>query len=75
MTSGTVEGTTPSDVKSGKKRLLPVDEAATYLGLSPRTLYNGSSRKAKEPFPVKPKRIGTKLLWDIRDLDAYIDSL
>ncbi|MCE5335255.1 MAG: helix-turn-helix domain-containing protein [Desulfobacteraceae bacterium] len=60
---------------TGKRRLLPIEEAAAYLGLSPRTLYNGCGRRSKTPFPVRPKRIGRKLLWDVRDLDAYIDSL
>lgn len=40
------------------KRLLTTAEAAAYLGLGPRTLYNGSGRRAKTPLPVKPKRIG-----------------
>lgn len=57
------------------KRLLTTEEAAAYLGLAPRTLYNGSGPQSKTPFPVQPKRIGRKLLWDIRELDTHIDSL
>jgi len=60
---------------SPEKRLLNIREAASYLGIAPQTLYNGSGRKSKDPFPVKPKRIGRKLLWDVRELDVYIDSL
>ena len=58
-----------------KKRLLSVDEAALYLGLSPRTIYNQVCRKATKPFPIKPKRVGKLVKFDIQDLDRYIDSL
>ena len=57
------------------KRLLSVEEAATYLGLSPRTIYNGTGLKSKTPFAVKAKRYGKKVLFDIRDLDRFCDSL
>lgn len=57
------------------KRFLSTDEAAAYLGLASRTIYNASGRQAKKPFPVQPKRFGRKLLWDIRQLEAYMESL
>jgi predicted DNA-binding transcriptional regulator AlpA len=57
------------------KRLFSVKEAATYLGLSPRTIYNGVSPKSKNPFRVKPKRYGKKVLFEKRDLDKFCDSL
>lgn len=57
------------------KRLLSVSETAQYLGLSPRTLYNAVARKSKNPFPVKPKRIGKLVKFDIKDLEIYIESL
>lgn len=57
------------------RRMLSTREAAAYLGLAPRTLWNGSGRKAANPFPIKPKRWGKKLLWDIRDLDKFADGL
>lgn len=57
------------------KRLLTVREAAQYLGISPQTLYNGVCPKSKRPFPVKPKRVGKAVRFDIRDLDKFIDSL
>lgn len=57
------------------KRLLSVEETAKYLGLSPRTIYNGVCRRAKKRFPVKPKRVGKLVKFDIRDLDIYIESL
>jgi len=57
------------------KRMLSVEEAAVYLGLSPRTIYNGTGPKSKDPFPVKPKRIGKLVRFDIRDLDKFVDKL
>jgi len=58
------------------QRLLSLAETCRYLGNLPKkTLYNRSSRKSRNPFPVRPKRIGTRLFWDIKELDAYIDSL
>jgi len=64
-----------SPVKTEKRRLLSVEETASYLGISARTIYNKIGRKAKEKFPVKPKRIGKLVKFDIRDLDSYIESL
>jgi hypothetical protein len=55
--------------------MLSVKEAAVYIGLSPRTLYNGIAPKSKTPFPIKPKKYRSKLLFDIRDLDRFCDSL
>jgi len=57
------------------KRLLNVEEAATYLGLSPRTIYNAVCRKSKRPFPIPVKRIGKLVKFDIRDLERFVDSL
>jgi len=61
--------------KSIQRRLLSVEEAATYLGLSPRTIYNGVHRKTKNPFPVPVKRIGKLVKFDREDLDKFIESL
>jgi predicted DNA-binding transcriptional regulator AlpA len=52
-----------------------VAEAAAYLGLSKKTIYNGISKRAKQKFPVKPKYYGRKPLFDVRDLDKFADSL
>jgi predicted DNA-binding transcriptional regulator AlpA len=57
------------------KRLLNVQEAADYLGISAKTIYNQSGPRAKKCFPVKAKRVGKLVKFDIRDLDAYIDKL
>lgn len=58
-----------------KPRLIDVDQAARYLGISPKTIRNRIGPKAEKPFPIKPRRIGRRVLFDIRQLDAYIDSL
>ena len=57
------------------KRLLSVPEAATYLGLAPRTIYNAIAPKSKKPFPIKPKRIGKLVRFDIKDLERFCDQL
>ena len=57
------------------KRLLNIQEAASYLGLSARTIYNRIAPKSANPFPVRAKRIGKSLRFDIHDLDKFIDSL
>ena len=57
------------------KRLLDVPETALFLGLKPRTIYNRIGPKAKDPFPVKPKRIGNKILFDIKELERFVGSL
>ena len=57
------------------KRFYTVEEAAGYLGLSPRTIYNGIAPKTKKPFPVQPKRYGRKPLFEKAELDRFADSL
>ena len=56
------------------KRLLNISETAAYLGIAPKTLRNRLGPKAKNPFPVKPKRIGKRVLFDVRKLDEFIES-
>ena len=52
-----------------------MEMAEEYLGISPQTIRNRLSRKAENPFSVRPKRYGKKVLFDKRDLDAFADSL
>jgi predicted DNA-binding transcriptional regulator AlpA len=58
-----------------KPRMLSVEEAALYIGLAAKTIRNRIGQKAKNPFPVKPKHIGGRVLFDVKDLDAYLDVL
>ena len=57
------------------KRFFRVSEAANYLGLSPRTIYNGIAPKSKDPFPVPHKKRGKVVLFEKEDLDKYADSI
>jgi len=56
------------------KRLLTITEAASYLGLSRNHLYNKCAPGAKDPFPVRPIRVGRAVRFDLRDLDRFIES-
>jgi excisionase family DNA binding protein len=58
-----------------RSRLLTVEQTARYLNLAPRTIYNGIHHKTKKPFPVRPKRIGGAVRFDLRELDEYINQL
>ena len=57
------------------KRFFSVKEAAFYLGISASSIYNRIHREARDPFPVPVKRIGGRVVFERRDLDAYGDSL
>ena len=56
-------------------RLLNIEQTARYIGLAPKTIRNRLGPKAPDPFPVKPKKLGGRVLFDIRDLDRFIDDL
>jgi excisionase family DNA binding protein len=57
------------------KRLLSVGEVAQILGISPRSIYNQIHRRTKRPFPIKCKRVGRLVKFDIRDVESYIETL
>jgi predicted DNA-binding transcriptional regulator AlpA len=57
------------------RSLLTVEETARRLGLRRQTIYNGIGRRAKKRFPLRPKRIGGKPLFDNKDIEAFIESL
>jgi len=58
-----------------QKRWLNIKETAEYLGISHRSLYNRTSPKSPNPFPVKPKRIGSRILFDVKALDQFMEKL
>lgn len=58
-----------------EKRYLTVNDVADRLQMSARTIYTQVAPKAKKKFPIKPKRFGKLLRWDVRDVDAYLESL
>jgi hypothetical protein len=49
------------------KRMLGIDEAAIYCGLSP----NSFTKHIK----VDPIRIGRRRLWDRKSLDVWLDRM
>ena len=55
-----------------EKRLMTVEEAATYLACASGTLRNQMS-KGILPFPFV--KVGRRVLIDRRDLDSWIASL
>jgi hypothetical protein len=61
------------------KRLYTVAEAAVYLGVSPKRIYNAlrrqATKKEKALFPVKAKRRGKSWSFERCDLDKYADSI
>jgi predicted DNA-binding transcriptional regulator AlpA len=54
--------------------LLTTKQAARLLNISDRTLYNRTAPNAKNPFPVKPIRIGRSVRFDIEDLKKFIEA-
>jgi len=52
-----------------EKRFYGVRDAAYYLGVSEQFLYNGTCRRTKKPLSIPYRRIGGKILFDIRDLE------
>jgi excisionase family DNA binding protein len=52
--------------------MLGVKEIAEYLGLKAQTIYNQVSGGT---FPIKHRRIGRLLKWDVKEVDFYLDSL
>ena len=55
-----------------EKRMLSVKELSHYIGLAPQTIKN---QYYAGRFPIPPKRIGRKLLWDKKTVDRYLDNL
>jgi len=64
-----------NNTRERKPRMLSVRESAGYLGIAEKTLRNRLGLKTENPFPVKSKHIGGKVLFDVKDLDTYLDEL
>ena len=57
----------------GRKRFFTIEEAAEYLNMSPKTIYN---QRSAGTFPVKGKRFGKKkVLFEVSEIIRYADSL
>lgn len=61
------------------KRLFTVKEAATYLGVPAKRIYEAvrrrATKEARARFPVPARRSGKIWLFEREDLDAYADSI
>ena len=53
-------------------RMIDINDLATRIGLKPQTIRNKLNCGT---FPIKTKKIGRKLLWDIGDVDKFLDGL
>ena len=72
--------TTKIEIVAVDRYLVGVKDCAKILGISPKTLQNWISednRRNGNPkkCPVKPKRIGSRVLFDIKDINEYLDTL
>lgn len=54
------------------KRMLDINELGVYMGLSPQTIRN---KFYAGDFPIPAKKIFSKLLWDVRDVDRFLDNI
>jgi predicted DNA-binding transcriptional regulator AlpA len=54
------------------KRMLNFEELAEYIGLRPQTIKN---KFYAGEFPIPAKKIFSKVLWDKKDVDKYLDKL
>ena len=55
-----------------QKRMLNFAELGLYIGLKPQTIRN---KFYAGEFPIPAKRIFSKVLWDKKDVDHYLDKL
>jgi predicted DNA-binding transcriptional regulator AlpA len=58
--------------KSVNKRMLNFEELGLYIGLSPQTIRN---KYYAGEFPIPAKKIFSKVLWDKKEVDKYLDKL
>ena len=53
-----------------RPRMAKTNTVARYLGLSPSRFY-----QIQHDMPFQPKKLGPALLWDLNEVDKYLDSL
>ena len=75
MTPYSVEGSGGADLMELQPRLLSLQEAARYLGHSPKWLYSRTGARGKERLPFRVLKVGKRCFFDRVALDAWIDSL
>ena len=52
--------------------MLNFEELAQYIGLRPQTVKN---KFYSGNFPIPAKKVFSKVLWDKKDVDKYLDRL
>lgn len=58
--------------KKIQKRMMNFVELAEYIGLRPQTIRN---KYYAGEFPIPAKKIFSKVLWDKKDVDKYLDKI
>jgi len=58
--------------KTLTKRMLNWEQLSAYIGLSPQTIRN---KFYAGEFPIPAKKIFSKVLWDKKDVDQFLDKL
>ena len=66
---------TPEIPDLTKPRLLTPVEVGLVLGISPRTVLNGTGRKAKVPFPIPAVRVGHLIRFKSEAVLEYLRNL
>jgi predicted DNA-binding transcriptional regulator AlpA len=56
------------------KRLYTVKETAQILNIAPQSIYNAISRN-KNTFPIKHKKLGKSVRFDIKDIESFIEKI
>ena len=64
---------TTDDVE--RLKLLTVEQTAERLNISPRTVYNRARPGSQNPFPIRPRRFGKKVLFLKEEVDAFISAM
>ena len=59
-------------VKVMEKRMLSVRELSHYIGIAEQTIKN---KLYAGDFPIPPKKIGRRVLWDKKTVDNYLEKL
>jgi len=57
---------------ANQKRMLNFEELAIYIGLSPQTIRN---KFYAGEFPIPAKKIFSKVLFDRKDVEEFLDKL
>ena len=56
-------------------RLIPLQQAAQYIGHSAKWLYSRTGARGKEQLPFRAIKVGQRVFFDKRQLDRWIDQL